>query len=386
MASRIVTRVDVVREEILYDHPTAGAEIREALAAISGCPDFRLPLAKERVAIELNGVPTAVANALRRVVTDEMRGQCLDFSHESFDYAATTDPHMDEHFVRLRIKTIPLRPQIPEDIVKQCKYTLYAENTTDVVMTVYSGDLRMDSSLVCPDPLFNPTHELFVLQPGRTISVNDIRIFEGIGRQDSAFEVGVRAVARPLDLKEHPREATHSEGGIAANDSGFIEKSFVANPRRHEVSVYFRAVPAGGRVSRAIFDDVCGVIIERLNYVRMITEEATAAAKNNKSSKSVTYQTTNATFLITPDGNRIKGVLAIRAETDTIGQLLARLIYEHTPTIGHVNVINISHENTMTLTIAHAVPEPEDICAIIAQAVQHAIAIYEQIRREIKQA
>ncbi len=45
------------------------------------------------------------------------------------------------------------------------------------------------------------------------LHITDIRIVEGFGAQDAAFIVGVRAVSRPLDLAEAPREQTHTAGG-----------------------------------------------------------------------------------------------------------------------------------------------------------------------------
>jgi len=387
-----VLQISVTREEIDYNHPSAGAEITEALEAVvkSSAPagqqpratkGFRLPLAKEKVSLELSGVPTAVANALRRAVKDEIRGHCLTFDHDGFDREASTDPFMEDDFVRTRIRMIPLSPQIPETLVKNLRFALYAANPTDRVMHVYSGDLCVTAGSLTAEPLFNPTHEIAVLQPGRTLRITDIRLAEGYGTQDAAFVVGVRAVSRPLDLDEAPREETHVCGGKAVEQSGFLESSLVSNPRRHRVCVTFPAVPSGGRVSLTVLVDTCDAIMRRLRFIQQVLEAAqTRAAAESSASRAAAY------FLVTPDGFRTKGVLSVRNETDTIGHLLARSIYELMPDIGYVGYTCIPHEKTMRLTVAHVVSEPSEIEPIVTRAVCHAYGIFTQIQRGIKAA
>ena len=367
-----VLNVRVDRNEIDYGHH----DIVEALAAIAG-RSFRLPLAKEKVTVELGGVPTAVANALRRAVKDEIRGQCLTFDAEEFDRESTTDPFMEEDFVRTRIRMMPLCPQISETLVSGLRFALNAVNDTSKVMTVYSGDLKVTSSDTPTEPLFNPTHELAFLQPGRTLHISNIHLTEGFGYQDAAYTVGVRAAIRPLDLEEVPRSETHAAGGSAAERSGFVESSLVANPRRHEVTVTFPAVPAKSRASITVLVDTCGVIMRRLRYIQGVLETAQAGT-------GTIHRSTNAYFLITPDDLRTKGVLGIRDETDTIGNLVSRSVYELMPDISYVGYTCIPHERMMKLTVAHAVSEPADIGKIIARAVDHAYGVFYQIQRGIK--
>lgn len=392
-----VLRVEVTPEGIDFDHPTAGADISEALAAITGSRSFRPPLIKERIAVELAGVPTAVANALRRAVKEEIRGRCLTFDAEGFDREGTTDPFMEDEFVRTRLRMIPLRPQISEAQVKGLRFALDAENDTDKVMTIYSGDL-VSTGAALTEPIFNPTHELAFLQPGRTLRINDIRLAEGYGYMDAAFAVGVRAASRPLDLEEVPREMTHSQSGTsdgtsdglgrptpASAQSGYTASSLVANPRRHEVSVYFPAVPAGGRASVTVLVDTCGAIMERLRFIQKVLEDAQArSAAGAADSGGVTHRASNAYFLVTPDGPRTKGVLSVKNETDTIGNLLARSVFELMPDISYVGYTCIPHEKALKLTVAHPVAEPGEIGPIVIRAVRHAYGVFALIQRGIK--
>ena len=230
-----------------------------------------------------------------------------------------------------------------------------------------------------PEALFNPTHELAFLQPGQTLRINNIYIAEGLGVQDDAFAVGVRAASRPLDVDEVPRKETHAAGGKAAAQSGFGESSLTANPRHHRISVYIPAAPAGGRAAPAVLVSTCDTLIRRLRFIRAIL-----AATQADTAKGSTHRAANASFLVTPEGPRTKGVLSVRDETSTIGHLLVRLIYEIKHDISYVGYTCAFHEKTMKLTVIHAVAESGEIISIIARAADRADEIFTQIRRKIK--
>lgn len=367
-----VRRVVITRKEIDFEHETAGADIVAAIDALvpTGVqPSQVFPLAKEHHLVELEGVPAVVANAIRRVLKDELRGHCLTFLGNDLTREATTDPVMsDEDFILTRIRMIPLRPQIPEALVKTLRFDLDARNNTATVMAVYSGDLIVVGGALT-EPLFNPTHEIASLQPGRTLLIKNIHIVEGFGSQDAAFIVAVRGVSRPLDLEEYPREATHGPVGVATVQSGYLESSLVANPRRHEITGWLPAVPAGGGDSVAVLVDACGAIMTRLRYIQGVLEGAS----------TTTHRAANAYFLVTLDGPRSKGVLGVRNETHTIGGLLSRSVYELMPDIAYVGYTCVPHEKIMKFTVSHTVSEPAEIAAIVTRAVKHAYGIFSKI-------
>lgn len=410
-----VRRVEIVRKEIDYGHKTAGAEIVAAMAAIRGA-DFRLPLAPEHVSVEIEGVPAAVPNALRRVLKDEALGSCLTFDVDSFGREETTDPFMaDEDFVLTRIRMIPLSPQVSHSTMKALRFGLYAVNDTKETMLVYSGDLEITQGKLS-EPLFNPTHEIAFLQPGCSLRIDDIYISEGYGRADAAYTVMCRAVSRPLDLEEHPPTKYVPGTAIESLDtlinksrkgedvaqpppekisypdsvdlcSGFVESSFVANPRRHLVSAILPAAPAGGKSSAAILLRACGVILERLRYVQSVLDEARGAALR-QTGPATTHREANAYFYTAPDASsgtpRIKGVLGVSNETDTIGNLLARAIYETKPDIGYVGYTCIDHEREMVLTVVHAVSDPGEIEQIVTTAIKHSHDVFSKIQQAIR--
>ena len=118
-----VRNVRVVRHEVDRGH----ADVAEALATLfaqngrGGSP--RLPLAPTRLEFELGGAATAVANALRRVLAQELVGHCLTFDRDGLvganEPGGTTDPFMqDADYLRTRLRMVPLAPGIPEEVVR----------------------------------------------------------------------------------------------------------------------------------------------------------------------------------------------------------------------------------------------------------------------------
>lgn len=379
-------KIQIIRDEMDFKHKTAGKELTEAVKELMPFNNHGgLPLARENIIMEIDGVPTAVVNALRRTIHDELKGKCLTFDKNDFGRKETTDPFMaDEDFIRTRIRMIPLRPQISESLIKNLKFNLDAQNQTSNTISVYSGDLTLGKGCKLSEPIFNPTHEIASLQPGKTLHIKNIHIVEGYGNQDAAFIVAHRAASIPLDIKEHPKEDTHKDTGEIALQSGYVESSLVANPRSHRLTACISAVPKGSNDTITVLIDACGYIMKRLRYIQGILENSRVGIESNQSAKS--YRSANAYLIITPDttfSNRIKGVLVVKNETDTIGNLITRSIYEIMPDIGYVGYSCIPHKKMMELTVSHSVAEPEEIEPIITKAVKHAYGIISKIQKQI---
>lgn len=367
-----VVRVDVRRDEIDYGHP----EVAEALRAVTGGRLARLPLAPARLELELTGVPTAVVNAIRRTLLDEMPGRRLTFDNDGFEVTETTDPFMsDRDFVRGRIQGIRLTPQIPENAVRDLKFALDVKNETASPITIYSGDLLQTNGTV-PFPLFNPTYEIAFLQQGRTLQIRDIRIEEGTGRQNALFSPVVRAAARPLDVPEvdtrRGEDKSHTENLEILDSSGFTQSSLEADPRHHLLTAWVPAVPAKAAVTVALLLDACSTIVNRLRYVlRVLSEKEEQHGANSY-------------YLQTPVTAGTQGQLVVGEETDTIGNLLKKCIYIDTPEIAFVNYQCIPHEKVMRLTVVHDVADPDDVRKIIVAAAKEAIRVFEAIQQQIQ--
>lgn len=368
----IVTSFRVERQDIDYDN----AEVAEALAAVTAGRLARLPLAPERFTVELAGVPTAVANALRRTAAGELPGARLTFDHADFRLE-TTDPFMSEfEFVRRRLQNIPLRPQISEDVVHGLRYSLHAENPSGAVAIVYAGDLVPGGDP--PPPIFNPTHEIAFLQPGCSLWIENIRLERGYARAGAGFLTACRAALRPLDVAEIPRSATHGADGDAQELSGYAESSQVADPRRHAVSATVPAVPAGSGLAAATAVAACEHLVRRLGAVRKFLDDVAAAGPD-----VATYQAGGATWRVTLEGDRVKATLGFEG-THTLGNLLARLAYEDSPGLSFAGYNIVDHEGRVDLTLADRVAEPGELAALARRAADRGADVFAQIAREIR--
>ncbi len=369
-----VARVRVERLEVDVDHPTAGAEVRRALAAVAGAPGYRPPLAPERVTLEIAGVPAAVPNALRRAAKEEVLGRCLTFDPGRLE---TTDPFMtDAGYVLTRVRMVPLRPQISEGIVKGLRLALDVSNATGAAMSVYAGDLTVVAGEL-DGPLFNPTHELAFLQPGRVLRISDIRIAEGYGSQDAAFAMGVRAVARPLDLPEAPRAEPHAEGGGPRRPERLPRERPRGRPPPPRALRRLPRRPPGGAGGP-------DGPRRRLRLPRRAPPLRPARPRGGGGGASRPHA--NASYIVTPGEDRMEAVLSVRGENDTIGCLLARYVCELKPDISYAAYRCIPHEKEMRLVVAHPVPEPKDLEPIISAAVARALDVLGQIQRGIRAA
>ena len=331
-----------------------------------------LPFISVNVQVELRGVPTAMANALRRVLCDESRGRCLVVGKPP-STTGTDDPHLIDEFVMSRISQIALRARVPDDVARNVRFGVEVRNSSAGVATVWSGDLRVTAGTLT-EPIFDPTYEIAVLQPGKVFRAEDIRIEEGFGRDFSGFQVGVRAALRPLDLAEAPRAETHEAGGAAADKSGFAESSLVANPRHHLVSVTLPVVPdgdAGVDDVRTVLGDACRNLKERLRLAKSAFEGGGAGGAAATGGSRFTS--------IALEADLAEGVLRVKGETHTLGNLLARMVCETTPDVSNAFYRCAAHESEMVLTVRHS----EDVAGVVLRAIDHAYAVVDAVQQGI---
>ena len=358
--------VEVVSVKIQRQVIDAAEELRELTGLAA------MPFISVAVAVEISGVPTAMANALRRVLCDEMRGRCLIVGKPP-STTGTDDPHIIDEFVMNRVAMIALRARIPEDVARTVRFAVDVRNATASVMTVWSGDLKVTAGSLS-EPIFDPTYEVITLQPGRVFRAEDIRVEEGYGRDFAGFQVCVRTAARPLDLAEAARKDTHEAGGAAVDKSGFAESSLVANPRRHLVTATLPVVPMAAVVDdvKTVLGDACRNLKERLRLAQSALEGESAAGGSAASGGS--------TFtLIELEADLAEGILRIKGETHTIGNLLARMILETTPDVSNVSYRCAAHESDMKLTVRHT----DDVAGVVLRGIRAAHAMVDAIQRGI---
>jgi DNA-directed RNA polymerase subunit L len=398
-----VLDIKITRYEIDNKHEEISSSLKESF----GIDDVErlFPLVPTLLEIEIRGIPIAMANALQRVMMDEMRGKRLDVERTGsgndpgFKLVDSTDPFMNEHFVISRLQLIPLRVQIPESQANELRFQLHAENNTASDKIIYAGDLEVVSGQI-HEILFNPTFPLALIHPGRTLIIENIHITYGYGRQHASYNNAVRGAIKHLDLQrlsdielkgrspadEIADDSTPAERLLKSrqaehisSQSGYIENPMISNPRHHLISVVIPGAPRNPAAVKAVAIDACANIKERLRYIQGILEANSSDVQDSR---------TQTMFIITSakgHGESIstKGVLTVHNETNTIGAILFRAIYELTPDIEYVGYVCIPHENRVRLTVVHSVAY-EDIGAIILRAVKHSYAVFEAIQLGLK--
>lgn len=360
-----VVHVDITRQEITAHNVP---ELRELFRL------ERLPLAPANIKIELKGVPTAVVNALRRVVIDEMPGHALEMPPGGFNNELTTDPFMLPQFVGGRIACIRLRPQIPADIIAGLRLKLDVSNNGATPLDVYAGDFEVVEGAM-PEPLFNPTTKLAFIQPGKRIVIDGVRISTGYGRDNGVYNVACRGAYSHLDLEQYSAAEMCEENGVAADCSGYKESSLVANPRHHLLTATLPATTANLAESRAVFADACANIKERLRLIATTVERRSEAPSGGFAHRGVQYTA------VALEAGLSEGILQVPGETHTIGELLCRTIYDVADDVANV-AYTTSHENRLRLSIRHT----KDVTHILMRAIHHAIATFDTIQRGVTAA
>jgi DNA-directed RNA polymerase subunit L len=365
MARRTTERAEVVRVTLTRAEAVT-AERVPALRELFGID--RLPFATTTAEIEIRGVGTAVVNALRRALTDEMEGHALQVAPGGFDTAATTDPLMLPQFVNQRIALVPLPAQIPDEVVANLRLRLDVTNAGAGPMAAFTGDLVVVEGAMT-EPLFNPTFELLFVQPGTRLVVNDIRVATGVGRDHAEFIVARRAALRHLDLPQFDERDTHDEGGAAVDASGYKVSVFLADPRHHVLSAEFPATTAAEE-ARVTVANACASVRDRLRLVLSAVDRRPGEAPAAGGVQYVTVQL---------DSGLNEGILQVPGETYTVGEVLCRAVHERAPDVSNVAYEIVAHENRMRFTVRHA----GDVTAVLADAARHSVGVFEAIQRGV---
>lgn len=295
----------------------------------------RLPLAPARAAVEIVGCSTALANGLRRVLLDELPGRALKVPNIAAD--ETTERFMLDQFLRLTAGALPLRRLSPGE-VDGLTFDLVADNLTGVERVVYAGELTPSRPLRAP--MFNPTATVALLQPGKRLVVRGITIAEAPGRVHGGHASSCRAAISPRDLAEHPREATHSPGGVARDESGFLESCLDSDPRHYVVAFTLAAAGEDPDEPRAVFAAACAHLAAR-------ARAAGAAAESR--APGVWISAARA------DGWD-EGTLSLDNETMSVGELLRRYVFDLAapgPDGARASAAaqHIAHEDRLVLTV-----------------------------------
>lgn len=325
-----------------------------------------LPLAETYVMIEIRGIPTAYINAFRRTSIDEMTGYALQVPNDN-DWKETTDEFMLPQFVTQRISLIPLKTNVGNDYGK-ILFDLVVENTDVTIKSVYSRDLKLVAGKLS-EPIFNPTFKICILQPGRKISIKNIYIGSGLGRDNTAFQRAKCGTYKHLDIDQYSKKETHEQGGSQTDYSGYKISAMLSNPKHHIYRCIISATNEDTAEIKTLFIEVCNTLKERLRYILSYIESST----NNESiSKGIEYS------IFQLNEGIYEGILQIIGETYTMGELLKRTIYDLIPDIINVKYIIILHEDKLRISIQYK----EHVTGILIKALKYCLATFDSLQKQ----
>lgn len=286
----------------------------------------RLPLPSGSFELEVSGVPTAVPNAIRRVLIDELTSYRLGIDQQQFiDYDKHTEVYSIYSMLLLGISNVRLKYNIDPVEASKLRLKLEITNKSQFNMPVYSGDLQVTSgnpSLV----ICNPTIQLTVVTPGKSVFVDNIKLIKDIGKNSGFNNVGCQVVAKPLDLETYTKKELTAPDGIAANLACYKLQSTVANPRHHMVSGIFNCISDVGEIKN-IITDAMDNISKRTQKIEMSLSDTSSRNTDVVYDEKPTSKGSNIT----------EASLVVSGETHTIAVLVNRYVFENDPTIEEIN-------------------------------------------------
>lgn len=326
-----------------------------------------LPLVNTYVSIEINEISLAFINAFRRTSLDELMGYSLQVPFD-MDWKNTTDEFMLPQFVVQRISLIPLKPNLSSDF-NSIKFDLNVKNTEIYPLYVYSKDLVLVSGKLS-EPIFNPTFKICVLQPDKQIVIKGIYIGTGIGKDNASFQRVRCAAFTHLDIPQYDVSETHLPTGTQTDNSGYKISSMVSNPRHHLYTCVIPATNENKAEIISIFNDVCNNIKDRLKFI----------LSHVKSDNGYSNQLIDYSVIQLAEGT-YEGILIIKNETHTIGELLKRTIFELIPDIINIRYNVISHEDSLKLVIQYK----EHVTKILVKVLKYCISTFEILQKQINE-
>lgn len=323
----------------------------------------KLPLAPMEASIDISGISTTAINSLRRVIAGETPGYRL-----TADKVDTNAKYAFDEFVLRRIQFVRLARLISDDDIKTIKFELDMVNGTATPMKVYIGDLKIVEGKLS-SPIFNPTTLIVTLEPGAHITIKNIHIEKGYGRDNDSFAITCLGRFTHLDIPQYSEEDIKS--GPAMEYSGYKQSCLVANPQAHKLT--FMIPASSGNKSEAlwILVDGCDNIISRFRVIANIMTQIEEKQSSNVMGISYTETTTSSITV---------GTLIIPNETHTVGEILRRTIYDEHPNVSNLSLSIDNYINTMSLKVGHTT---ESVIKLILSAVRRIIQTFEEIRQPI---
>lgn len=293
-------------------------------------------LRRQHVSFELKKASTAITNAIRRVMLDEMEGKALQIEQDDIE---TDDENILWPCLQKQVQCI----RIHQDIPTNCRFTLDVKNKTAMPLMLTTGMLTTDSDLkIIP---FNKTYRIITLREGKFIKLLNIRVITGTG---TLFSNVVACRYKPLDIEMFDRGKGVSSNACDPTQFSFeFETNGTANP-----IVLLRTA------CKYIYDR-CGIYLNELEHI-----------EKSKSDHSSNMLDINKNADIT--------VFKFKNDTHTICNLITTTIYKLHPDIALCNY-GVIHplEKITNLNI-----KAKDPNKLMIEALEHIIQVYKDLESQ----
>jgi hypothetical protein len=213
-------------------------------------PDLEKLLPKRKkvcVSFELKDTVTEMANAIRRVLINELPSYYLDY--DEFKDLDTSDPYILCDFIKKQIEMLPLMANVNEE--KDIALELHKENKTTEIIDVTTDHFVVKKGPAL-DKIVTNGITLCRLRPGEYIHIKNIHVAVGIGKNDPG--------------KWEPFSNVYYEPLIKPFDEKSGVSSLVSNPT-HFLIKYTTRRNVEANKAKDFMKQVCSVLEERLKII-----------------------------------------------------------------------------------------------------------------------
>lgn len=286
-------------ESLIVDEIIMNDKIRREIKSIFAGKSFEelYPLVDIKFSIIIENT-TRIANAIRRVITDELKSYFLDFDH----IIDTNDEFIKDFPLQICLNNIPISYEVLD--AEDLQFSINIENKTDRAVMITSGDIITNKPR---NPvIFNKNFGISMIMPKKYLKVEKIKLRH---EQQNNKIVCCRATIETLDIEQikekdiiNMRDLTEDEGIIPADMSGYKVSSLIAEPKRFKLTAIIPAIiPGHGyNIAKMIINDAISNIKSRLQKIKSDIEDNLRTLIFNDESKSqfCSFSLENETFSV----------------------------------------------------------------------------------------
>ena len=282
----------------------------------------------KQVSFEVKGISNAIANGIRRTISNELLVSALWFE---FDDYSTDNPFCIISMIQSIFRRIPIDQKVPLNTV----FELDVQNNTDVDAYVYTSSIKVVKG---PKALPFNNFPLMTLGPGRWLKISKITIKSDYGYKFAGHGLASSCISLALDI-----QPLNSYLPLDSPDRGF--SSSISNPRHYKIGF----ISTGMMDPHDIIIMACDNIIERISAIKKEDIE-------------------------THDDLHL---LKIEGETDTIGNIIMRTADDLYP-----NLKAVTYEiDSIMRRVVIKIRCDNDIFKLYDDVIAHVVKQYTTIKK-----